>query len=89
VPEKQTSQKNIALVTGANKGIGFEIARGLGAQGSIVLLGSRDDNRGKKAAAQLLAEGIDARPMELDVTDRLHRSRLNSPASIFSLTTRE
>ena len=70
MPEKQTSQKNIALVTGANKGIGFEIARGLGAQGSIVLLGSRDDNRGKKAAAQLLAEGIDARPMELDVTDR-------------------
>ena len=67
----KTSQQTIALVTGANKGIGFEIARGLGAQGSIVLLGSRDDNRGKKAAAQLLAEGIQAQPIELDVTDRI------------------
>jgi len=69
VPEK-SSQQTVALVTGANKGIGFEIARGLGAQGKVVLLGSRDDNRGKRAAAQLIAEGIDARPMELDVTDR-------------------
>src|ERR1700676_3322146 len=61
----------MALVTGANKGIGCEIARGLGAQGSIVLLGSRDDNRGKKAAAQLIAEGVNAQPIELDVTDRI------------------
>lgn len=57
-------------MTGANKGIGFEIARGLAAQGAIVVLGSRDDARGKKAAAQLLAEGISVQPMELDVTDR-------------------
>jgi NAD(P)-dependent dehydrogenase (short-subunit alcohol dehydrogenase family) len=68
---EKTSQQTFALVTGANKGIGFEIARGLGALGSVVLLGSRDDNRGKKAAAQLLAEGIQAHPIELDVTDRI------------------
>jgi NAD(P)-dependent dehydrogenase (short-subunit alcohol dehydrogenase family) len=62
--------QTIALVTGANKGIGFEIARGLGARGFVVLLGSRDDNRGKKAAAHLVAEGINVQPMELDVTDK-------------------
>jgi NAD(P)-dependent dehydrogenase (short-subunit alcohol dehydrogenase family) len=80
VAENQTSQKTIALVTGANKGIGFEIARGLGAQGSVVLLGSRDDNRGKKAAAQLLSEGINVQPVELDVTDRI--SILSAAAQI-------
>jgi NAD(P)-dependent dehydrogenase (short-subunit alcohol dehydrogenase family) len=79
VPEK-SSQQTVALVTGANKGIGFEIARGLGAQGKVVLLGSRDDNRGKKAAAQLIGEGVDARPMELDVTDRF--SILSAAAQI-------
>jgi NAD(P)-dependent dehydrogenase (short-subunit alcohol dehydrogenase family) len=79
VPEK-SSQPIIALVTGANKGIGFEIARGLGAMGKVVLLGSRDDNRGKRAAAQLIAEGIDARPLELDVTDRF--SILSAAAQI-------
>ena len=78
--EQQIFPNPIALVTGANKGIGFEIARGLGAQGSIVLLGSRDDNRGKKAAAQLLAEGINAQPIELDVTDRI--SILSAAAQI-------
>jgi NAD(P)-dependent dehydrogenase (short-subunit alcohol dehydrogenase family) len=36
----------------------------------VVLLGSRDDHRGKKAAAQLVTEGIQVQPMELDVTDR-------------------
>jgi NAD(P)-dependent dehydrogenase (short-subunit alcohol dehydrogenase family) len=75
-----TAQQTIALVTGANKGIGFEIARGLGAQGKVILLGSRDDSRGKKAAAQLIAEGIDARPLELDVTDRF--SILSAAAQI-------
>lgn len=75
-----TAQNTIALVSGANKGIGFEIARGLGAQGSLVLLGSRDDTRGKKAAAQLLAEGIDVLPIELDVTDKI--SILSAAAQI-------
>ena len=77
---EKSSQPTIALVTGANKGIGFEIARGLAAQGSIVLLGSRDDARGKKAAAQLLDEGITVQPMELDVTDRF--SILSAAAQI-------
>jgi NAD(P)-dependent dehydrogenase (short-subunit alcohol dehydrogenase family) len=60
---------NIALVSGANKGIGFEIARGLGLQKITVLLGARDEERGQAAAAKLKAEGIDARFVNVDVTD--------------------
>ncbi|MGI5244681.1 SDR family NAD(P)-dependent oxidoreductase [Dactylosporangium sp. CA-139066] len=53
-----------ALVTGANKGIGLEIARGLRALGMDVLIGARDPIRGKEAAA-----AIGATAVELDVTD--------------------
>jgi len=68
----QDSQWNgaIALVTGANKGIGFEIARGLGKLGAMVLLGCRSEALGKKAAETLNAEGLRAEPVKLDVTDR-------------------
>jgi NAD(P)-dependent dehydrogenase (short-subunit alcohol dehydrogenase family) len=58
----------IALITGANRGLGLEIARGLGRSGATVLLGSRDAAAGDVAVAALVAEGIDARPLALDVT---------------------
>ncbi|MDP4508446.1 SDR family NAD(P)-dependent oxidoreductase [Nonomuraea turcica] len=58
-----------ALVTGANKGIGYEVAAGLAAKGMTVLLGSRDRTRGEQAAARLRAAGGDVRPIVLDVTD--------------------
>lgn len=58
----------IALITGANKGIGFETARQLGRLGITVLLGSRDAARGADAAAHLKSEGIDARSVALVVT---------------------
>ena len=64
-----TQNKKIALVTGANKGIGKEIARQLGAQGFTVLVGARDDARGAEAAAELGAGGADAHAVRLDVTD--------------------
>jgi NAD(P)-dependent dehydrogenase (short-subunit alcohol dehydrogenase family) len=62
---------SIALVTGANKGIGFEIARQLGQQGHTVLLGARDAARGEQAAAALRNEGFDVHFLPLDVSDDL------------------
>ncbi len=59
----------IALITGANKGIGLEVARQLGQQGITVLVGARDLSRGEKAALILKSEGIDARALKLDVTN--------------------
>ncbi len=61
--------EKIALITGANKGIGYEIARQLGERGHIVLVGSRDETRGKQAVDSLAAQGIRAVPARLDVTD--------------------
>lgn len=50
----------IALVTGANKGIGFEIATKLGREGIKVYVGARNIERGKAAVQRLLNEGISA-----------------------------
>jgi len=63
------AEGKIALITGANKGIGKEIARQLGAQGMTVLIGARDTGRGEAAAAELTAGGADAHAVRLDVTD--------------------
>lgn len=57
-----------ALITGANKGIGCEIARQLGTYGYSVWLGCRDGERGERAAAKLCEAGIDAHALLLDVT---------------------
>lgn len=61
--------KKIALITGANKGIGLETARQLGKQGITVFLGARDEARGNAAAEKLRGEGIDAHGIVLDVTN--------------------
>lgn len=60
------SAKPVALVTGANQGIGLQIAKDLVAHGFAVLVGSRSLERGEAAAAQL---GDDAHVLQLDVTD--------------------
>lgn len=58
--------KPVALVTGANQGIGLQIAKDLVAHGFTVLLGSRNFQRGEAAAKQI---GPDARALQLDVTN--------------------
>jgi NAD(P)-dependent dehydrogenase (short-subunit alcohol dehydrogenase family) len=58
-----------ALVTGANKGIGLEIAAGLARRGFRVGVGARDAGRRAEAVAKLRAEGLDVFEVPLDVTD--------------------
>ncbi|MFN6476872.1 SDR family oxidoreductase [Nostoc sp. DedQUE07] len=60
----------VALITGANKGIGYEIARQLGSRGATVLVGSRDIGRGEEAANKLRLSQIDTRTIQLDVSDQ-------------------
>jgi NAD(P)-dependent dehydrogenase (short-subunit alcohol dehydrogenase family) len=57
----------IVLVTGANRGLGLETSRQLGALGHTVLLGCRDDDKASKAEAALRGQGMDAHGVHLDV----------------------
>ncbi|AMM22155.1 dehydrogenase [Frondihabitans sp. PAMC 28766] len=74
----------IALVTGANKGIGLETVRQLASQGARVFLGSRDLARGESAAAALRADGLDVTAVALDVAD--DRSIADAAATIQAAT---
>ncbi len=64
-----SNDKKIALVTGANKGLGFEISRQLAKQEIKVILGARDSVRGQQAADKLKQQGLDADFHQIDVTD--------------------
>ncbi|MFE0458618.1 SDR family NAD(P)-dependent oxidoreductase [Kitasatospora sp. NPDC058965] len=63
-----TVARTSVLITGANKGLGFETAKRLGHEGWRVFLGSRDGSRGRAAADRLIADGVEAVAVRLDVT---------------------
>jgi NAD(P)-dependent dehydrogenase (short-subunit alcohol dehydrogenase family) len=62
--------ETIALVTGANKGIGREISRQLAAKGVLVLMAARDGQRGEKAVSELRAQNLPVEFIQLDVTSQ-------------------
>jgi NAD(P)-dependent dehydrogenase (short-subunit alcohol dehydrogenase family) len=64
------STKKVALITGANKGLGLEMARQLGQAGVTVVLAARDPAKGETAAATLRNDGLDAQFLKLDVTNQ-------------------
>ena len=63
------TQTRVALVTGANRGIGLEVARQLARLGMLVALGSRDLDKGRAAAEGLLGEGLELPVIKLDTSD--------------------
>ena len=69
------STNTLALITGANKGIGFETARRLGQQGIHILVGARDTTRGEEAVQKLVALSVQATFVRLDVTDEASIAR--------------
>ncbi len=66
----QPQTKKIALVSGANRSIGKELARQLGKQDVMVLLGSRDLGAGEATADELRQDGADVTAIQLDVTSQ-------------------
>jgi NAD(P)-dependent dehydrogenase (short-subunit alcohol dehydrogenase family) len=61
--------ESVALVTGANRGIGLEVVRQLARMGFAVILGSRDERKGEEAAAELTRDELKVYARRLDVTD--------------------
>jgi len=66
----------VALVTGGNRGIGFEVCRRLGLLGYAVLLGARELAKGEEATKALRGEGLDVSAIQLDVTNDADVARL-------------
>ncbi len=63
------AETRTALITGANRGIGLEIARQLARLGVLTAIGARDKSKGEAACAELVAEGLEPVAVELDVTN--------------------
>jgi NAD(P)-dependent dehydrogenase (short-subunit alcohol dehydrogenase family) len=75
-PIEQSTAGRIAVVTGGNRGMGFETCRQLGKRGACVILTSRDPEKGETAAARLQGEGLNVRHHQLDVADDASIARL-------------
>jgi NAD(P)-dependent dehydrogenase (short-subunit alcohol dehydrogenase family) len=71
-----TAEKKIALVTGGNRGLGFETCRQLSQLGLTVILSARDATKGEIAAKQLIDRGLDVVFYHLDVSDHSHVDRI-------------
>jgi NAD(P)-dependent dehydrogenase (short-subunit alcohol dehydrogenase family) len=71
-----SDETKIALVTGANRGIGLEVVRQLARRGMVVILGARDEAKGQRAAESLQAAGLAVVPRRLDVTEQQTIDRL-------------
>jgi NAD(P)-dependent dehydrogenase (short-subunit alcohol dehydrogenase family) len=78
--------KKVALITGANKGIGFEISRQLASNGITVVAGARSEERGHTACSRLRDAGMDVHFQRINVTDFVFntfsekQNNLNRPA---------
>ena len=73
------TQKKVALVTGANRGIGLETARQLGARGIKVLIGARSEEKGLEAKSTLRNEDLDVEFVKVDVDDPATHGRIDKP----------
>ena len=73
---EKKNRKRIALVTGANRGLGFETCRQLAQLGLTVILSARGVIKGEAAAKQLIERGLDVIFYELDVSNQSHISRI-------------
>ena len=83
----QSGTMTTALITGANKGLGFETARRLADLGWTIHLGARDPERGEQAAAQLSEGGGDVRFVQLDVTSYDSSAERSTPWSHLARST--
>lgn len=68
------AEKKVALITGANRGIGFETAKQLGTEGVIIVLGARTLKSAEEAASKLKPLGVEAYPVQLEVTSASDRA---------------
>jgi NAD(P)-dependent dehydrogenase (short-subunit alcohol dehydrogenase family) len=73
---EKKNRKRIALVTGANRGLGFETCRQLAQLGLTVILSARDVTKGEAAAKQLIERGLDVIFYELDVSNQSDITRI-------------
>lgn len=68
-----SQEKKVALITGANRGLGLETAKQLGKEGVTVLVAARQQSAAEETAATLRADGIDAYAVKLDVVNEADR----------------